>query len=307
MVPFSVLELNKWDKSWKILAFVSNRHVQHTASFLSFVMSLISSKESIAGWTHKIIIRSASILYGCLGFMLSVMTAVIHFFFPALTRGPLKFHTVTRSSSRQTVRRKIGARVPSAVAGSPSSLAHSVDTSSSSEPNLPRSPRSLKLPAEIPAPLPYPIDDYFPPMAPLSTSEVPQVVVTKTSLDGVRDQRPAQQLENIGKRQRPGIARCSTIGNNTLHGSRSMSFFRSKGNHRATSDQSSPKALTSEAPTSREKERKKKPQIVRPRTQPYEAPYFFPTPTAPSAEFLRPRPDPVRSFTMPAPLRRVSQ
>ncbi|KAJ3789929.1 hypothetical protein GGU11DRAFT_740838 [Lentinula aff. detonsa] len=268
-------------------------------------MSLISLKESIAGWTYKIIIRSASILYGCLGFMLSVMTAVIHFFFPALTRGPLKSHRVTRSSSRQTFRRKIGARVPSAVAGSASSLAHSVDTSSSSEPNLPKSPRSLKLPAEIQAPLPYPIDDYFPPMAPLSTSEVPQVVVTKTSLDGVRDQRPAQQLENIGKR--PGIARCSTIGNNTLHGSRSMSFFRSKGNHRATSDQSSPKALTSEAPTSREKERKKKPQIVRPRTQPYEAPYFFPTPTAPSAEFLRPRPDPVRSFTMPAPLRRVSQ
>ncbi|KAJ3988463.1 hypothetical protein F5890DRAFT_1491821 [Lentinula detonsa] len=227
----------------------------------------------------------------------SVMTAVIHFFFPALTRGPLKSHTVTRSSSRQTVRRNIGSRVPSAVAGSPSSLAHSVDTSSSSEPNLPESPRSLKLP--------YPVDDYFPPMAPLSTSEVPQVVVTKTSLDGVRDQRPAQQLENIGKR--PVIARCSTIGNNTLHGSRSMSFFRSKGSHRATSDQSSPKTLTSEAPTSREKERKKKPQIPRQRTQPYEAPYFFPTPTAPSAEFLQPRPDPVRSFTMPAPLRRVSQ
>ncbi|KAJ3829362.1 hypothetical protein F5880DRAFT_1607629 [Lentinula raphanica] len=258
-------------------------------------MSLTLLKDSFASWAHEFLVRSASILYGCLGFTLSVMAAGIHFLFPALlrTRVPPKSAVMTRTPSRQTVRRKISDKVT--LASSSSSSGQSADTAISISPQS----NSLKLPIEIHPPLPQPVDGYFPPMTPSPTSEVPQVVVTKTSLDQARDHHPGKTYgDDIGRK--PEISRASTIAvDSTLRGSRSMSFFKSKCNN-------SSKTPPSDAPT-REKERKKKPPLARPRTQPYEAPYFFPTPTAPSStEYLRPRPEPVRSFTMPAPQRKAS-
>ncbi|KAJ4485721.1 hypothetical protein J3R30DRAFT_3697095 [Lentinula aciculospora] len=274
-------------------------------------MSLTFLKQSLARPMHRVIVGSATVIFGCLGFMLSVITVVIHFSFPDLLRprGPQKSHTVSRTSSRQTIRRRDETKSPPSTAGSSPSFELSVDARNSSNLRSSYPPHSLKssssAPTEMHTSLPYPVDDYFPPMDP--TPKIPHVVVIKTSLDeGTRRSPPTQRLESTGRRP----AAVSASGTDcTLRGSRSMSFFRSKGHQRTPSDP--PTSRTPPSPSSegstREKDKKKKNiQAVRQRTQPYEAPYFFPTPVSSSTEYLRPRLDPVRSQTMPLSPRRVT-
>ncbi|KAJ3857304.1 hypothetical protein EV368DRAFT_77920 [Lentinula lateritia] len=264
--------------------------------------------EVIAGPAHRVIVTSVSIFFGCLGFVLSVITAVIHLFFPVSSRPhvPLKSYTVSRSSSRQTIRRRIRAQ-PSFPTSSPSSV--STDTLDSVDLKLPKALQSLTPSTEFQMnSLPYPVYNHFPPMDPSPTSEIPHVVVTKTSLDeATRSSHGKQRLENTGRR--PALFCSTTTGTEgALRGSRSMSFFRSKGHQRTPSDPPTSKTPSSPFETvGREKEKKKKIQVARQRTQPYEAPYFVPTPVSPSStEYLRPRLNPVRSQTMPFPQRRAT-
>ncbi|KAJ3929439.1 MAG: hypothetical protein NXY57DRAFT_416281 [Lentinula lateritia] len=275
----------------------------------------VFSLEVIAGPAHRVIVTSASIFFGCMGFVLSVITAVIHLFFPVLFRPrvPLKSNTVSRASSRQTNRRRIEAQPShSTTASSPSFK--STDALNSVELKLPKASQSLSPWSTSPMEVqmrnssPYPVHDYFPPMDPSPASEIPHVVVTKTSLDEApRSSHAKQRLASTGRRP-PVLCSATTVTDGALRGSRSMSFFKSKGHQRTPSDPPTSKTPSSSSETVvREKEKKKKIQVARQRTRPYEAPYFVPTPVSPSStEFLRPRPNPVRSQTMPFPQRRAT-